>query len=289
MDKYTKGFVILAESGSDLPKDIAEKYDIEIVPMHVMFNHKNYDDGEFPIKEIIDYYDKTKTIPTTSATNVGEYMNAYQKIHQEHPDKLILHLCYSAVTTATYQNANIASEGLDYVCHIDTQFVSGGQGFLLYKVAKYLENYPDIELKALKSYIYKLIEKTHMVFLPSQLDFLKAGGRVSNAAYLGANILGLKPIIEIIDGKLVGTKKYRGRDMKKICKRMMNEFLTEYDCHLEDFFMLHFYGLDKTIMKETENIAKEHGFQNIRWIETGGVITSHSGPGCFGFIFEENK
>jgi fatty acid-binding protein DegV len=128
-----------------------------------------------------------------------------------------------------------------------------------------------------------------MVFLPSQLDFLKAGGRVSNAAYLGANILGLKPIIEIIDGKLVGTKKYRGRDMKKICKRMMNEFLTEYDCHLEDFFMLHSYGLDKTIMKETENIAKEHGFQNIRWIETGGVITSHSGPGCFGFIFEENK
>ena len=113
----------------------------------------------------------------------------------------------------------------------------------------------------------KLIEKTHMVFLPSQLDFLKAGGRVSNAAYLGANILGLKPIIEIIDGKLVGTKKYRGRDMKKICKRMMNEFLTEYDCHLEDFFMLHSYGLDKTIMKETENIAKEHGFQNIRWIE----------------------
>lgn len=287
MDKHTKGFVILAESGSDLPKDIAEKYGIVIVPMHVMFNDNNYDDGKFPIQEIIDYYEKTKTIPTTSATNVGEYMNAYQKIHQEHPDKLILHLCYSAITTATYQNANIASEGLDYVYHIDTKFVSGGHGFLLYKVAQYLQEHPDIELETLKSYIHECINKIHMVFLPSQLDFLKAGGRVSNAAYLGANILGLKPLIEIIDGKLVGTKKYRGRDMRKICKRMMNEILMKYQCDLEDLFLLYSYGLDEAIMKDAEILAKEYGFKNIRWIETGGVITTHSGPGGFGFVFEE--
>ncbi|WP_050638350.1 DegV family protein [Candidatus Stoquefichus sp. SB1] len=286
-NKYKK-IVILAESGSDLPQELVQKYDIVIVPMHVMFDGHNYDDGTFSVSQIIDYYHQTKKIPTTSATNVGEYMEAYQKIHQKYPQSLILHLCYSAVTTATFQNAHIASEGLDYVCHIDTKFVSGGQSMIILKVAQYIQMHPQVELDDLKAYTYKVIERTHMCFLPHQLDFLKAGGRVSNAAYLGANVLGLKPLIEIIDGKLVATQKYRGRNMKRIYQRMIDDFLLPYDYDLDDIILLYSYGIDEDILQNNKAIIEEMGFQNIYLVQAGGVITTHSGPAGFGIIFYEN-
>ncbi|WP_028043264.1 DegV family protein [Candidatus Stoquefichus massiliensis] len=285
MENKNNGIVIVVESGSDLPKELAEKYGIVILPMHVMFDQHNYNDGTFPVSQIIDYYHQTKKIPTTSATNVGEYLQAFKKIHQEHPNKLILHLCYSAVTTATYQNAKIASTDLDYVYHIDTKFVSAGQTMIILKVAKYIQSHPECHIEDVRKYAYKIIEKTHMCFLPSQLDFLKAGGRVSNAAYLGANILKLKPLIEIKDGKLVATKKYRGRHMKKICLRMIDDLLDTSDYDIEDIILLYSYGLDEDILKESQDIVNDLGFQNIYFIETGGVITSHSGPGGFGVVF----
>lgn len=287
MKKEIEGIVILAESGSDLPKELAEKYNIVIVPMHVMFDNHNYDDGSFPVSQIIDYYNETKRIPTTSATNVGEYMEAFQKIHEKYPNRIILHLCYSAITTATFQNANIASTGLDYICHIDTKFVSAGQAMILIKTAKYIEEHPENNLEDIKTYVYQLIEKNHMCFLPSQLDFLKAGGRVSNAAYLGANVLGLKPMIEIIDGKLVAGKKYRGRDMGKICKRMIDEFLAPYDYDLEDIILLYSYGIDENILAANKQKIENLGFKNIYLMQAGGVITTHSGPSGFGIIFCE--
>lgn len=285
MKNTENGIILVAESGSDLPKELAEKYGIIILPMHVMFNQHNYDDGTFPISQMIEYYDQTKHIPTTSATNVGEYMEAFHSIHKKYPHKIILHLCYSAVTTATYQNAIIASEGLEYVCHIDTQFVSGGQAMILIKTAKYIQTHPDADLNTVKNYVNHIISKTHMFFLPHQLDFLKAGGRVSNVAYLGANILRLKPMIEIKDGKLVATKKYRGKNMKKICLRMVDDLLDTYDYDIEDIILLYSYGLDEEILTEIQDIVTDLGFQNIYPIETGGVITSHSGPGGFGIVF----
>lgn len=285
MENKNDGFIIVAESGSDLPKDLAEKYGIVILPMHVMFDQHNYDDGTFPISQMIEYYHQTKHTPTTSATNVGEYIEAFHNIHKQYPHKIILHLCYSAVTTATYQNALIASKGLDYVCHIDTQFVSGGQSLILIKTAKYIQTHPDADITSIKKYVHHLINKTHMFFLPQQLDFLKAGGRVSNVAYLGANILRIKPMIEIKDGKLVATQKYRGKNMKKICLRMINDLFDTYDYDIEDVILLYSYGLDEDILKESQDIVSDLGFQNIYCMETGGVITSHSGPGVFGIAF----
>ena len=132
-----KDIIILIESGSDFPLDLAKENNIEIVPMHVIIDQHDYCDGQLPISKIIEYYDNTHRIPSTSAANVSDYLNAYRKIHKQYPDKCILHLCYSAVTTATWQNSIIASEDLDYVYHIDTKFVSGGQTLVVYKIMNY--------------------------------------------------------------------------------------------------------------------------------------------------------
>ena len=273
--------VIVAESGCDMPKNLVNEYDIKIVPMHVAMDGKNLNDGEFPVTEVFSYYNSTKKLPTTSATSPDEYKTMFESIHENDPDAQIIHLCYSAVTTATYQNSLIGSEDMDYVTHIDTKGVTGGQSAVILKMAEFLRKNPDASIEHIKKEADFWITRSRCAFFPGDLDYLRAGGRVSNAAYIGATILGLKPLIEILDGKLVGTKKYRGsRD--KVCKKFLMEYLKENALEKESIYFLFSQGLDPQLMKELENIAAEMGYPSVLWVETGCTISTHCGPGAFG-------
>ena len=148
-------------------------------------------------------------------------------------------------------------------------------------MAEFLRKNPDASIEHIKKEADFWISRSRCAFFPGDLDYLRAGGRVSNAAYIGATILGLKPLIEILDGKLVGTKKYRGsRD--KVCKKFLTEYLKENALEKESIYFLFSRGLDSQLMKELENIAAEMGYPSVLWVETGCTISTHCGPGAFG-------
>ncbi|MCD8037359.1 MAG: DegV family EDD domain-containing protein [Clostridiales bacterium] len=274
-------FVIVAETGADLTKETIDRYNIKTVPMHVSMEGKSLNDGEFPVTDLFESYARTKKLPMTSATNPEEYKDMFEKIHQEDPNAHILHLCYSAVTTATYQNSIIGSEGMGFVTHFDTKGVTGRQGSVIIKVAQYIEKNPDASVDDVIKEAAYWVDRALFAFFPGDLEYLKAGGRVSNSAYLVATLLGLKPLIEILDGALVGTKKYRGT-MAKVCKKLVREYLTEHKLEKESFYLVYSAGLDEGLKKEIEAIAAEFGYTNPTWIPTGCVISTHSGPGAFG-------
>lgn len=276
--------IIVVESGSDIPLDIAAKYGIEIVPMHISFDGETYDDGsDFAVNLIFEYHTKTGEVPSTSATNPYEYNSIFEQIHKKHPDKQILHLCYSAITTATWQNAHIGSEGMDFVQHVDTKNVSGGQTVVVLKVAQYLKEHPLAPIEELVSEAEKWIKKVRFGFFSGDLDYLRAGGRVSNAVYIGATLLSIKPLIELIDGELVATKKYRG-SMKRVSKKLIKDFTEKYDLDTKSLFLMYTEGLEEEIKLEAELIGKELGYTDILWIKAGGVISTHGGPAGFGMI-----
>lgn len=272
--------IIVTESGADLPEKVKNQYRIKVLPMHVYMD-KNYPDNSFPITDIYEFYKRTKKIPKTSAVNPEDYREMFSRLHQEHPNALLLHLCYSAVTTATYQNALIGSEGMDYVLHMDTKQVSAGQAFLIKNAAQYLCDNPQLSYQEIKEYVEKLITDTRFAFLPSQLEYLKAGGRVSNAQYMGATLLNLKPLIELKDGYLVCTKKYRGSTGHVIWK-VIDEWLERYHIGKEEIYLLYSEGFDMGYTDRITEYVKEKGYQNVTWLQTGGVITTHGGPGAFG-------
>lgn len=116
--------ILVAETGSDIPKDIAEQMGIFLVPMHVTMGNDTFDDGTFPVEKICEYYNNTKKIPKTSGCSPEDFIRVFDKIHSLYPDKQILHLAYSAVTTCSYQSALIAAEDRDYVTSIDTKHTS---------------------------------------------------------------------------------------------------------------------------------------------------------------------
>lgn len=275
--------ILVAETGSDIPKGLAEELGIYLVPMHVQMGSQTLDDGAFAPEEICGWYDRTGSVPTTSASTPYDFEKVFDEIHRVYPGKKILHLAYSAVTTCSYQNALLAAEGRDYVRSVDTKHVSVGQCAVTVAVAKWLQENPQASLEEAAAYAETVREKIKMCFIPNNLDYLRAGGRVSNAVALVGNLLHLHPLIEIIDGKLMAGKKYRG-DTGKVVPGLIREFVQKHDLDKSHVYFIHSPYLHDNVKTAAERAAAELGIARVTWIPTGCVITCHGGPGAFGMV-----
>ncbi|MCB5955318.1 DegV family protein [Enterococcus sp. CWB-B31] len=278
-----KDYVLVAESGADIPQMYVEKYNIGVVPMHVGMGDEFFDDGSIPVSEVFAYYDKTGKLPTTVGSNSHDFETVFDRIHQKFPNKHILYLAYSSITTVSFQSAKIAAENRPYVTSIDTKMVSAGQAMIVIKTAEFIETHPEAEYDEVINKINELIDTCQMCFMPETLMYLKAGGRVSNPAYLGAKLLNLKPLIEMKEGKLTSTKKYRG-SMMLAMKKLFAYYIEMYNLDREELTFVYSEGLSEEIRKTAERLAAEAGFKKVHWIPTGCVVSSHGGPGAFGIV-----
>lgn len=273
--------ILMAETGSDITTELAARYGIEIVPMHVAFDDITLDDGTFPTQKIVDYYKSTGKLPRTSGCTPDDFTPIFDRIHAQHPDAHILYLAYSAVTTCSYQSAVIAAEDRDYVTALDTRQVSVGQAAVVVEVAKRLQAQPDMTIEQAVAAANEVIARANMCFLPDNLEFLRAGGRVSNAVALGSRILSLHPTIEVLNGKLTATKKYRGK-MEKVAAQLVRDYAETYRLDRECLWLVYTVGLADEVKQAVKQAADECGFQNLEWIQAHGVITTHGGPAAFG-------
>ena len=277
-----KKIIIVAESGSDITREIAERYNIQVVPMHVNFGEETLDDGTFPVQKIVDYYQSTGNLPKTSGSTPADAAKVFDEIHEKWPEAHILYLAYSAATTCSYQSAIDAAEDRDYITIMDTKHLTVSQLAILVEVAKYIEANPEVTVEAAAKEAERLSEKAKLFFMSDTLEFLRAGGRVSNAASMVATILNLHPVIELVDGKLMATKKYRGK-VKKVGAQMLRDYTEKYKLSKDILYVVHIIGLSdemKDILAET---IKECGYKEVHWIQANGVITTHGGPKAFGF------
>ena len=273
--------ILVAETGSDITAELAERYGIYIVPMHVAFDDETLDDGTFPAQKIVDFYQSTGRLPRTSGSTPDDFTPVFDRIHAEHPEAQILYLAYSAVTTCSYQSGVIAAEERDYVTILDTKQVSVGQAAVVVEMAKALQANPDMTMDEAVAKADEIISRANMCFLPDNLEFLRAGGRVSNTVALGSRILSLHPTIEILEGKLTATKKYRGK-MEKVAAQLVRDYAERYDLERDILWLVYTVGLADSVKQAVRQAADECGFQHLEWIQAHGVITTHGGPAAFG-------
>lgn len=275
--------ILLAETGSDIPEEVAKEYGIYIVPMHVSFGEETKDDGTFPAEDICSYYETTGKLPKTSGCVPEDFEKIFDQIKRENPDGHILYMAYSAVTTCSYQSAQIVAEGMDKITSMDTKQVSAGQYAAVITMAKLLMEHPEWTVEEAAEKAKDISSRVSMCFVPDKLEFLRAGGRVSNAAALCGALLKIHPQIEILDGYLQATKKLRG-SMKKIAPQLVKDYITEQHLDLEEIWLIHAPGLSEEVKKLAEKAAYDCGVKTITWVKTGGVITTHGGPGAFGVV-----
>jgi len=285
MSKY----IIVAETGSDIPKDLATEYGIYLVPMHVTFGDEVKDDGAFPTEEVCAYYERTGKVPKTSGCNPEDFVKVFGEIREKYPDSYIVYLAYSAVTTCSYQSAKIAAEEDEKILLYDTKHVAIGQCAAVIRFAQELQKNPDWTPEQVMEAAKRISKSVRMCFTPSNLDYLRAGGRVSNATALCGNILGIHPKIELLDGYLKATKKYRGK-MNKVVLKLLNDYVNEEQLDRKEIWLGNSPGFPEELKTEVVEEAKKLGFETIHWTKTGGVITSHGGSNAFcmaGYCVEE--
>ena len=165
--------LITAETGSDLPKALAEELGVVLIPMHVSMGDKTLDDGTFPPEDVCAYYKENGKIPTTSGSTPYDFEAIYDRIFAEDPDTQILHLAYSAVTTCSYHSGELAIEGKSYeknVRLVDTKHVSVGQCAVVVAVAKWIREHPEATLEEAAAAAEEIAEQTKMCFIPDNLD-----------------------------------------------------------------------------------------------------------------------
>ena len=283
-----KKYIIVAETGSDIPNDVAEEYGIYLVPMHVTFGEETKDDRTFSPTEVCDYYNETGKLPKTSGCNPADFEKVFNEIFKTYPECHIVYVAYSSVTTCSYQSAKVAAEDNPNITFIDTKQVTIGQGAAVIRLARELQKHPEWTIKEMEEAGIQISNSVKMCFIPNNMDYLKASGRVSNATALCGNLLNIHPRIEVLDGYLKATKKYRGK-MKRVVLTLIRDYIAEQNLDREEIWLGSTIGFSEELKGEAIKTAKELGFQKVNWFTAGGVITTHGGPEAFcmaGFVHE---
>ena len=227
---------ITADSTCDLSEELVKKYDIEILPLYIVKDGKSYKDGvEITPSDIFEHVKAGGALTSTAAVNVADYVDAFTPLSKEYD--AVIHIDISADFSSCYQNACIAAENFDNVYIIDSRNLSTGSGLVVLRAAEMAQagESPEDIVKAMNV----LTSKVEASFVIEKLDFLRKGGRCSTLAALGANLLSLRPCIEVKDGKMSVGKKYRGKYAACIEKYITERLSGRDDIDYKRIFITH--------------------------------------------------
>ena len=273
---------IFADSTCDLSPELVKKYGITIIPLYVSLGDKAYLDGlEIRPADIFKYYDETKKLPKTSAVPVDSYEKAFKPAVDAGFD--VVHFTISSDFSACYQNACLAAEEVGNVWPVDSRNLSTGIGLLVLMAAELAAKGESAEKIA--EQVKETAGRVDASFVIDNLEFLHKGGRCSGVAALGANVLKLKPCIEVTGGKMVVGKKYRG-SFEKVVKEYVRERLEGNDDVELDRIFVTSTGVDPKFQKEVAKEVKSClPFKEILITEAGCTVTGHCGAGTLGVLY----
>jgi len=273
---------ITSDSTCDLSQELLAKYNISIVPLTVIKNDQAYTDGiTITADEIFAHVAAGGDLCTTSALGVGEYQQWFEKFAGSYD--AVIHINISSEFSSCYQNACLAAEDFPNVAVIDSRNLSTGQGLVVLKACEFAQTAESLE--EIKNKLNEFTPKVEASFLLDQLKYMVKGGRCTAVAALGANLLNLKPCIEVKNGKMSVVKKYRGSYAKCLAAYVKDRLADRDDLDRQTLFVTRTPVSDECL--ETVKTAVEaHGdFENIYWTMAGCTVSCHCGPGTLGVLF----
>ena len=273
---------IISDSTCDLSPELLETYAITLTRLSVTIGDKTGKDGtEITPDEIYEYVAKTGNLPKTSAVNVGDYAAMYQEWTEKGYE--IIQYCIGSGFSSSYQNASLAAEKFPNVHVIDTQNLSTGQGYITLYGARLAKSGAGVEDVISKS--EAVISKMETSFILDQLEYLHKGGRCSGVVALGANLLKLKPCIEVKDGGMVVGKKYRGEIQKAAVQYIKDRLEGRDDIDKSVIFITHTKCSREYVDSVRRQVESLHIFDEILETDAGCTVTTHCGPSTLGVLF----
>lgn len=273
---------ILSDSTCDLPKEVLDQYNITMIPLTVIKGGKEFTDGvDITPAEIFAHVAAGGDLCSTAAINIGEYSDLFKKYANEYDG--VIHINISSEFSSCHQNARLAAADFDNIRVIDSRNLSTGQGLVVLqacKLAKECDNLDEIAEK-----LNAFTDKVEASFLLDQLQYMVKGGRCSAAAALGANILNLKPCIEVKNGKMSVVKKYRGNYTKCLTSYVKDRLSGRDDLDKDTLFVTRTPVSDECLNGVKDAVAQYNDFKTTYWNEAGCTVSCHCGPGTLGVLF----
>lgn len=278
---------ILSDSTCDLSKELIEKYNIGILPLHIVLGEAEYKDGEeISPDEIYEWADANKTTPKTSAIGITDVMDAYEKWLKEYDEIVIFSISGKMSTTVNVMR--MAADELeveDRVFVVDSENLSTGNGLLVIEAAIMAQE--GKSTKEIESHITQLKPQVKASFVVDTLTYLHRGGRCSGVAALAGGALKLHPKIVVEEGGMKPDKKYRGK-MKKVILDYAKEMEERLLGAKKDRVFITHSGCESEVLESVEEYLKGlNHFDEILITRAGGVISSHCGPGTLGVLYIE--
>ena len=277
--------ILSADSTCDLDSELKERYQVNYFPLHIILDGKDYKDNvDITPKEIYQAYYDRKILPKTAAVNVEEYVAHFRPWVEQGYD--VIHINLGSALSSVYQNCCLAAQELGHVHVIDSCNLSTGTGLLVVAAGKMISQ--GLEAETIARNLKARTSKCHASFILDTLTFLHAGGRCSSVAALGANMLKLKPCIQVDnrDGSMGVGKKYRGSLDKVLVKYVKDELARHADINPELLFITHSGISDEYIKLVKEAVEETMHFDEIHITRASCTISCHCGPNTLGILFE---
>ena len=277
-----KKVIITSDSTCDLSPELIEKYNIKILPMGVTLGDKTYRDGaDITPDEIYAYFGETGTLPKTSAINMTEFIEFFEPIVKD--GYAIVNFTISSDMSTTFNNSRLAAEEFEDVYTIDSRNLSTGSGLLVLKAAEMAQKGESAE-KIVET-INNMIDRVDASFVIDKLNYLHKGGRCSAVAALGANLLKLKPCIEVKGGKMGVGKKYRGKYSDVLKEYVAERLQNVADIELDRIFVTH-AGCDEELVNAIiEQVKAALPFKEVLITRAGCTVSAHCGRNTLGVLF----
>ena len=273
---------ILSDSTCDLHQEVLDKYNITLAPLSVIKNGEQFVDGvNISPAEIFAHVASGGDLCSTAAINIGEYVDLFEKYAHDYDG--VIHINISSEFSSCHQNARLAAEDFDNVRVIDSRNLSTGQSLVVLeacKLAQICDNLDEIAEK-----LNSFTEKVEASFLLDRLDYMVKGGRCSAAAALGANLLNLKPCIEVKNGKMGVVKKYRGNYAKCLANYVKDRLSGREDLDKTTLFVTRTPVTDECLSAVEEAVSQYNDFETTYWSMAGCTVSCHCGPGTLGLLF----
>lgn len=277
--------ILSADSICDLNQELTETLKVNTTPYTIIIDKEMYKDNvDITPSDIYKFYSENKILPKTTSINIGEYYNYFKPWIDDGYE--VIHITLGSVLTSSYNNCTIASNELEGVYTIDSQNLSVGTGLLVVKAAELIKE--GLTASEIVKELEKHRDKIHMSFILNTLEFLHAGGRCSRISSLGANVLRIKPVINVdnVSGAMSLGSKYRG-SLDKSIVRYIKDKLSSYDnINTDRIFIVH-SGIDDSYIELAKNTISEIlNFKEIHITTASCTISSHCGPNTLGIAFE---
>lgn len=274
---------ITSDSTCDLPRELLEQYHIDLVPLIIMKEEEEFlDNVTVTPTDIFSHVDAGGSLCTTAARSVAVYQELFEKYTSQADG--IVHLSLGSGFSSSYQNASIAAMNFPNVRVVDSRNLSSGHGLMVLKACKLAQTASSLD--EIVSGLEEYAEKVETSFVLDRLDYMVKGGRCSMVAALGANLLNLKPCIDLKDGKMGVGKKYRGRYDKCLASYVKDKLQGQEDIDRSVLILVHTRIDDDACMEAVrQQIAESGEFGSVYTTQAGCTISCHCGPNTLGVIF----